>query len=192
MGGLNDIRGDMLIGEVVAKYPQAVPVFLKYGLHCVGCFVSPYETLEQGSLGHGMPRDAFEKMLSEANSKVSEWEQQKASQGGSDKPVWLTEKAAAQIKKIAEAEGKAGWGLRVSVEPGGCAGHSYQMDFEQAPAQDDVVVEAHGFKLFFEKELTDSISGTTIDYRDALQGAGFVMQNPNAKTTCSCGQSFSA
>ncbi len=190
---MQEISGGMLIGEVVAKYPQAVPVFLKYGLHCVGCFVSPYETLEQGSLGHGMPREAYEKMLAEANAKVIEWQQQKTEQGGAGKPVWLTEKAAEQIRKIALAEGKAGWGLRVSVEPGGCAGHSYQMDFEQAPDErDDIIIEAHGLKIFFSKVLEDSVRGTTIDYRDALQGAGFVMQNPNAKTTCGCGQSFSA
>ncbi len=188
---MEEIKADMLIGEVVAKYPQAATVFLKYGLHCVGCYVSPYETLEQGSLGHGMPRESFEKMIAEANSKVAQWAGQKAAQGGSGAAIWLTEGAAVQVKKIAESEGKAGWGLRVSVEPGGCAGHSYQMDFEQSPDEGtDVIVEAHGLKLFFSKELEDSIKGTTIDYREALQGAGFVMQNPNAKTSCGCGQSF--
>jgi len=180
----------MLVGEIVARYPQVVPVFLKYGLHCVGCRVSPFETIEEGSVGHGMPKDVFEKMIAEANETVSKAKEAKVSAGGDGKPVWVTEKAAAQIKKLAESEGKAGFGLRISVTPGGCAGHSYQMDFEAAPEKEDVTVEAHGLKVFYASDLDDLIHGTTIDYREALQGAGFVMQNPNAKTSCGCGQSF--
>ena len=187
---MEHVKGDMLVGEIVARYPQVVPVFLKYGLHCVGCRVSPFETIEEGSLGHGMPKDVFEKMIAEANDLVANTKAVKAAAGGDEKGVWVTEKAAEKIKLIAAGEGKAGFGLRISVQPGGCAGHSYQMDFEQAPEKDDVIVEAHGIKVFYSGELDTLINGTTIDYREALQGSGFVMQNPNAKTSCGCGQSF--
>jgi iron-sulfur cluster assembly protein len=187
---MEHVKGDMLVGEIVARYPQVVPVFLKYGLHCVGCRVSPFETIEEGSMGHGMPKDVFEKMIVEANELVTNSKAEKVASGGESKPVWVTEKAAVQIRKIAEGEGKAGFGLRISVQAGGCAGHSYQMDFEEQPDKDDVVIEAHGIKVFYSSELDSLIHGTTIDYREALQGAGFVMQNPNAKTSCGCGQSF--
>lgn len=187
---MDAVKGDMMVGEIVARYPQVVPVFLKYGLHCVGCRVSPFETIEEGSLGHGMPKDVFEKMIVEANSVVAKTKEQKVASGGDEKPVWITEKAAEQIRKIAETEGKSGFGLRISVQAGGCAGHSYQMDFEETPEKSDVVIEAHGLKLFYSSDLDSLIHGTTIDYREALQGAGFVMQNPNAKTSCGCGQSF--
>lgn len=188
---MDEIRGDMLIGEIVARYPNVLPVFLKYGLHCVGCRVSPYETLEEGSFGHGMPKEVYDAMLAEANEKLREWQEQQKGQGAGSKLLWITEKAAEQIKKIAASEGKQGIGLRVSIEEGGCAGHSYQMDFEAQPTENDVVIEAHELKIFFSRELNELIAGATIDYREALQGGGFVMQNPNAKASCSCGQSFS-
>ena len=64
------ISKDMTLGEVIAKYPNTVPVMLKYDLHCAGCHVAAYETLEQGAKGHGMGEEDFEKMLAEMNEAV--------------------------------------------------------------------------------------------------------------------------
>ncbi|MBI5176544.1 iron-sulfur cluster assembly accessory protein [Candidatus Micrarchaeota archaeon] len=181
------IRGDMLIGEIVARHPEVVPLFLKYGLHCVGCRVSPYETIEQGSLGHGMPNDVFSQMIAEANSRIGQWREENPS---SSNAVELTASAAEQVKKIMKTEGKEGYGLRVEAVAGGCAGYSYQMDFEQAPGGQDASFETHGLTVFYAKSAEKFLAGTVIDYREALQGSGFVMRNPNAKSACGCGESF--
>lgn len=66
------IKRDMLLGEVVQKYPKAAFVFMQYGLHCVGCAVSSYETIEQGASGHGMPEEMIDEMVADANAFVEE------------------------------------------------------------------------------------------------------------------------
>ncbi len=64
------ISKDMTLGDIVAKYPETVPIMLKFGLHCVGCHVAAYETLEQGAKGHEMNKETFEKMLAEMNKAI--------------------------------------------------------------------------------------------------------------------------
>ena len=64
------ISKDMTLGDVVAKYPETIPVMLKFDLHCAGCHVAAYETLEQGAKGHGMSEETLEKMLKEMNKAV--------------------------------------------------------------------------------------------------------------------------
>ncbi len=67
------VTKDMLIGEIVQKYPKAAFVMMQYGLHCVGCHVSAYETLEQGCLGHGMPEETLNDLLFDLNAFIAEW-----------------------------------------------------------------------------------------------------------------------
>lgn len=64
------ISKDLALGELIAKYPETVPIMLKYGLHCAGCHVASYETLEQGAKGHGMDEKGFEKMMAEMNKAI--------------------------------------------------------------------------------------------------------------------------
>jgi len=71
------ITKDMMIGEVVAKYPHAALVMMQYGLHCIGCHVSAYESVEQGALGHGMPPEIIDEMVAEMNKMIAESEQGK-------------------------------------------------------------------------------------------------------------------
>ncbi|MFQ5588339.1 MAG: iron-sulfur cluster insertion protein ErpA [Nitrospiria bacterium] len=105
--------------------------------------------------------------------------------------VIITERASTKVKEIMAAEDKAGYGLRVYVEGGGCSGFQYGMAFEQASTEEDDVVEMHGLKLFIDPYSAPMLKGTEVDYLDDLQNAGFSIKNPNAKTTCGCGQSFS-
>jgi iron-sulfur cluster assembly protein len=103
----------------------------------------------------------------------------------------LTPKAAEVVRKIAAAEGKEGVGLRVTVAPGGCAGYSYGLDFEEHGQPADVTVEANGVKIFINEDIVPLVEGSTLDYVESLQGAGFVLDNPNATHSCGCGKSFS-
>ncbi|MGB3940122.1 MAG: iron-sulfur cluster insertion protein ErpA, partial [Candidatus Manganitrophaceae bacterium] len=102
------------------------------------------------------------------------------------------ERAGEKVKEIMQGEQKTGYGLRVYVTGGGCSGYQYGMAFEETPAEEDSVLEMQGVKVFVDPYSAPMLEGTEVDYVDSLQGAGFAIKNPNAKSTCGCGQSFSA
>lgn len=106
-------------------------------------------------------------------------------------PIVLTAKAVEMVKDAIAREGLAGHGIRVGVLGGGCSGFQYAMDFEKEPKPDDLTLEQDGVKLFVDPMSHMYLQGVTIDYVVGLQGAGFKFDNPNAKSTCGCGSSFS-
>jgi iron-sulfur cluster insertion protein len=83
-------------------------------------------------------------------------------------------------------------GLRVFVKGGGCHGYQYGMSFESKMSEDDTVVEKGDVKIIMDSQSAPMLSGAEVDYVDTLQGSGFAIKNPQAKTTCGCGSSFSA
>ncbi len=105
--------------------------------------------------------------------------------------VTLTEAALAKIKSMMAKEGKEGHGLRVGVVTGGCAGLSYDLRFQKAPYQNDVVIEQGDFKIFVNSESAPFLKEIEIDYIDTLKESGFKYRNPNATSSCGCGTSFS-
>lgn len=102
----------------------------------------------------------------------------------------LTPKAAEMVKTIMKNEGREGAGLRVTVMPGGCAGYTYGLDFADAANADDITVESEGVKVFINEDVEPLVSGAKLDFVESLQGAGFVLDNPNASSSCGCGKSF--
>ncbi len=110
---------------------------------------------------------------------------------GMENPVSLTAKAIEMVKDAMEREGLQAYGIRVGVMGGGCAGFQYSMDFEKDPREGDVAFEQEGVKLYVDPMSSMYLQGVTIDYVVGLQGAGFKFVNPNARTTCGCGSSFS-
>ena len=104
----------------------------------------------------------------------------------------LTEKAAEKVKEIRQAEGiEDVMALRLRVVGGGCSGFSYDLYFDSA--QDtDKTFDSHGVKLVVDQMSLMYLVGTEVDYVEGLHGAGFKFQNPNVKSTCGCGSSFSA
>jgi iron-sulfur cluster assembly accessory protein len=102
----------------------------------------------------------------------------------------ITTKAAEMVRKIMETEGKSGQGLRVTVMPGGCAGYTYGLDFEESPTDEDITVEQEGIKLYINEDIAPLVEGAKLDFVESLQGAGFVLDNPNAQQSCGCGKSF--
>ena len=111
-----------------------------------------------------------------------------------DVMVVITPVAATEVKKFMEAEGVTveQGGLRVSVMPGGCSGFKYGLVIEDKSADDDIVVENDGFKVFVDPFSAQYLSGTVIDYVSSMQGSGFTFKNPNSTGSCGCGSSFSA
>ena len=178
------VTSDMTIGDVVSKYPDSAQVMISYGLHCIGCHVNIYETIEQGALGHGMSKQDVDNMIKEINSNVKE------SKINPNKVINLSDMAAKKIQELAKKYKKTGHGLSLGISNGGCAGFSYVMNLEQAPTADDIVIKDKKVKIFVSKTDANLLKGSKIDYLESFDKSGFVVNNPNAHSTCSCGQSF--
>jgi iron-sulfur cluster assembly accessory protein len=112
--------------------------------------------------------------------------------GMDSNPIVMTPKAVEMVKTAMEQEGIKDHGIRVGVVGGGCSGFQYSMDFEKQPGEGDMAFEQDGIRFFVDPMSAMYLQGVTIDYVQGLQGAGFKFENPNAKSTCGCGQSFSA
>ncbi|MCY0871592.1 MAG: iron-sulfur cluster insertion protein ErpA [Acidithiobacillus caldus] len=104
----------------------------------------------------------------------------------------LTTNAAEKIKSLIEEEGSADLKLRVFVTGGGCSGFQYGFTFDENVNDGDTEVEQHGVTLLVDPMSYQYLVGAEIDYSEGLEGAQFVIKNPNATTTCGCGSSFSA
>ncbi len=109
-----------------------------------------------------------------------------------EKPVVsLTVAAVQKVRSMMEKEGKPNYGLRVGVVTGGCAGLSYEMRLQKEAYANDLVLEQEGIKIFVNEESVAFLKGIEVDYVDTLKDSGFKYRNPNAKSSCGCGTSFS-
>jgi iron-sulfur cluster assembly protein len=105
--------------------------------------------------------------------------------------ITITDKALQEIQNIAVAENPDGSkGLRLAVTGGGCSGLSYKIEFSDLKERDNVL-QFGAVKVFIDPKSTIYLKGIVLDYKDGLNGKGFVFDNPNAKNTCGCGESFS-
>ncbi|MES0327331.1 MAG: iron-sulfur cluster insertion protein ErpA [Gammaproteobacteria bacterium] len=103
----------------------------------------------------------------------------------------ITDAAAAKVKKLIEEEGNPNLKLRVTVSGGGCSGFQYGFDFDENVTDDDIKIEKDGITMLIDNMSMQYLAGSAVDYLEGLEGARFVISNPNAKTTCGCGSSFS-
>lgn len=107
-------------------------------------------------------------------------------------PVDFTDSAAAKVKELIEDEDNEALKLRVFIQGGGCSGFQYGFTFEEEQQDDDTTVDKGGVTLLIDPMSLQYLMGAKIDYKEDLEGARFVINNPNATTTCGCGSSFSA
>jgi iron-sulfur cluster insertion protein len=107
-------------------------------------------------------------------------------------PLIFTESAANKVKNLIEEEGNPDLKLRVFVSGGGCSGFQYGFTFDEAQNEDDTAMVKNGVTLLVDSMSFQYLVGAEIDYSEGLEGAQFVIKNPNATTTCGCGSSFSA
>src|SRR3990167_695533 len=103
----------------------------------------------------------------------------------------FTDSAAGKVKQLIEEEGNPGLKLRVFVTGGGCSGFQYGFTFDEVQNEDDAVMEKNGVQLLIDPMSYQYLTCAEIDYTEGLEGAQFVIKNPNAQTTCGCGSSFS-
>ncbi|MCS7101821.1 MAG: iron-sulfur cluster insertion protein ErpA [Burkholderiaceae bacterium] len=106
-------------------------------------------------------------------------------------PLIFTDAAAAKVKQLIDEEGNPDLKLRVFVQGGGCSGFQYGFTFDEVVNEDDTTMEKNGVTLLIDAMSYQYLVGAEIDYKEDLEGAQFVIKNPNAVTTCGCGSSFS-
>jgi iron-sulfur cluster assembly accessory protein len=106
--------------------------------------------------------------------------------------VQLTPVAVGKVKEILDTQEPKPAGLRIAVVGGGCSGFSYSMAFENSPSRLDKVYTYDGLKVFVDQASLLYLDGAEVDYVETLEGSGFKFNNPNVKSTCGCGSSFSA
>lgn len=111
---------------------------------------------------------------------------------GDERLVKVTSAAAQKVSSLLTKQGRPQGVLRVAVVGGGCSGLQYKMDLQDQPANRDILVESCGIKVVVDPKSALYVTGSELDYVDALQDGGFKVKNPNAATSCSCGESFSA
>jgi iron-sulfur cluster insertion protein len=107
-------------------------------------------------------------------------------------PLIFTDSAATKVKELIDEEGNAELKLRVFVSGGGCSGFQYGFTFDEATNEDDTVMQKNGVTLLIDAMSYQYLVGAEIDYQESVEGAQFVIKNPNASSTCGCGSSFSA
>jgi iron-sulfur cluster insertion protein len=107
-------------------------------------------------------------------------------------PLVFSDNAANKVKSLIDEEGNDDLKLRVFVTGGGCSGFQYGFTFDEIVNEDDTTMEKNGVKLLIDAMSYQYLVGAEIDYQEGLEGAQFVIKNPNATSTCGCGSSFSA
>lgn len=110
---------------------------------------------------------------------------------GDERLIKLTENAAQKVSSLLTKQGRPQGVLRVAVVGGGCSGLQYKMDLQDNPANRDILVESGGVRVVVDPKSALYVTGSELDYISTLDG-GFKVKNPNAATSCSCGESFSA
>jgi iron-sulfur cluster insertion protein len=111
--------------------------------------------------------------------------------GTDSSEVVLTSSAARKVRELIEEEGNLELKLRVYISGGGCSGFQYGFEFAEGMEEDDLEVRTDGVSVLIDPVSLQYLSGAQVDYSESLHGAQFVIRNPNAKTTCGCGSSFS-
>lgn len=174
---------DMTIGDLVEKFPAAADVMLGYGLHCVGCAVNPYETIEQGALGHGMSEDMIKGMLDEINLVITKKPEYQLNEEG----ITLSPAALETLKLINKDEhaGKGGLKVKAIQEEGGL---DYFLDLAKEPEEGDKVLEWKGLQIFIDQSSIDMMKPSIIDYLKTNEGEGFkviaLRDEPARKKAC--------
>jgi len=110
---------------------------------------------------------------------------------GDERLIKLTPSAGGKVLSLLTKQGRPAGVLRVAVVGGGCSGLQYKMDLQDGPANRDILVESAGVRVVVDPKSALYVTGSELDYLDSLEG-GFKVKNPNASTSCSCGESFSA
>lgn len=164
------ITPDMTLFEVLEKHPKMVEILQDFGLYCVGCHLSSFETLEQGVLGHGMDKKTLEQILAALNNALNDI-----------KGIHLTRLAALKILELAEKENAHPPLLRLKASNKKGV-WTYAMDFAKLPKKSEKKLPfKEGVTLLLDPKSYENLKGATIDYVMTYENEGFKINNPNEK-----------
>ncbi|MCH9620708.1 MAG: Iron-sulfur cluster insertion protein ErpA [Chlamydiia bacterium] len=184
---MGEIDRSMTVGEIFENHPmhaqKIANELMKIGLNCVGCGASTHETLEAGMYLHGKEESEIEDLVDVLNQIIK--------QKVDTSTITLTKRAADKFLAICETEDKKGSFLRFGDKLGGCSGFEYYLDFTLEKDDKDQLFHQHGVDIVVDKTSLSRLIGCEIDYLDGLNASGFKISNPNAKSSCSCGNSQS-
>jgi len=213
------ITPDTLIGDIVEQHPEVIETLLSYGVHCIGCHVSPYESIGDGFRGHGMGEEEINKALVKLNEVILKSKPSNGRKGGrmDDEMADGMKGGTAGLTGNGHTDSSTGAGtvigtvivtdkaaakikealmqnnkkaLRLSVKSGGCSGFTYALEVDDQANADDLVLTEKGVQLFIDQASLSKLNGITIDYVEGLQASGFKFSNPQAQHNCGCGKSF--
>ena len=181
------ITKETTIGDVVNKYPEVIPIILNYGLHCVGCGANPYETIENGCLGHGMSKDVVNMLVKDVNEEIRKRKSDK------NKIISVTSEAAEKFKQFMKEENKKVFGVRLNIITSDHGTIQYGLEFADVATGTEETFEDNGIKFFVEKDIVENIKGTNIDFIENERGSGFKINNPNSISggcgpSCGCSE----
>ena len=180
------IARTMTIEEILSSFPhksqKLAQEITNAGLHCVGCQAATWETLEAGMLGHGFVEEQIDRLVAKLNAVLAEEVKLDT--------ISMTKRAADKYRQILAEEGKSGCGLRFADKAAGCSGFEYVLDYSEKAGPEDEIFLSHGIEIHVARKIVKRLMGSEIDYIDGLNGSGFKISNPNAKSSCGCGNSF--
>lgn len=158
------ITKDMMIGDVIDKYPGLAEVFLEEGIHCVGCGVAGFETIEQGLMGHGKTKQEISKFIVSLNKSLPKLK-------GNGKTLFITDIAAKKLKEVLKEE--KGASLRITILEDTEMGTKYEFAAEDKISKTDVCFELEKIKFAIDKKSFAKLKGSRIDYVNNMFGEGF-------------------
>src|SRR3989344_3374116 len=187
------ITKNMLIAEILAENPEKAQllseIMIDFGIHCVGCGASAFETLEQGVLGHGYSEADLNKLVKQIN-EVLEKNLKSEPKNIKNFSLNFTKTAIDKIKQIMRQENKKNAILRISVLSGGCSGSVYNLEIINKLIKSDLNFKKSGINVAVDKKGIEKLDGIEIDFVDNLNESGFKFNNPNSQKECGCGKSF--
>jgi len=188
------VNKDTMISNILMIDPKKADlltqIMLEFGIHCVGCGASNFETLEQGVLGHGYTVKDLEKLITDLNKALGAKGEKKVEVKEDAFKITLTDKALEKVKQSMQSREEENSILRISVIGGGCNGFLYDLQFIEEPSKADLNFKQNDVNLAVDKKSMEMLNQMQIDYVDTLNESGFKFNNPNAQAGCGCGKSF--
>lgn len=187
---LTKVNAKTPLGDIL-RYPPLVDILQETGLQLVGCSLPLDMSLKRFFRAQGLPSSQLDTSLSQLNVAIEELH----TQLDSDEvigDITITDMAAEKITQFLEQKSQLDAGLRITVVPGGCSGYQYYLKVDKARENYDVVFSKNGAHVIVAKADISLVNNSILDFKDSLTvgGGGFMLDNPNAKSTCACGQSF--
>ena len=191
---IKKITKGTLIAEILAENPEKAQllaeIMMDFGIHCIGCGAAAFETLEQGVLGHGYSKKDLDKLIKELNKILGESSKSEKLKNIKNFSLKFTSPAIKKIKQIIKSEKNKNAILRISILPGGCSGHVYNLEIINKQIKTDLSLKQEGLNISIDKNSLEFLNGTEINFVDNLKESGFKFNNPNAHKECGCGKSF--